>query len=150
MTLSRRGLLAAGASASMLGACATLPSQTATGPFKPTWDSLAAGYKTPDWFRDAKFGIWSHWGPQCVPEFGDWYGRQMYIQGNPFYDHHVATYGHPSRFGFMELIDQFKATSGIPRACWTSIRRRAPATSCRWPTTTTIWTCSTAPITNGT
>lgn len=114
MTLSRRGLLAAGASASMLGACATLPSQTATGPFKPTWDSLAAGYKTPDWFRDAKFGIWSHWGPQCVPEFGDWYGRQMYIQGNPFYEHHVATYGHPSRFGFMELIDQFKGDQWDP------------------------------------
>ena len=63
MTLSRRGLLGAGASASMLGACATTPGATAAGPFKPTWDSLAAGYKTPDWFRDAKFGIWSHWGP---------------------------------------------------------------------------------------
>ena len=114
MTLSRRGLLGAGASASMLGACATTPGATTAGPFKPTWDSLAAGYKTPDWFRDAKFGIWSHWGPQCVPEFGDWYGRQMYIQGNPFYDHHVATYGHPSRFGFMEFIDQWKGDQWDP------------------------------------
>lgn len=114
MTLSRRGLLGAGASASMLGACATMPDAPTTGPFKPTWDSLAAGYKTPEWFRDAKFGIWSHWGPQCVPEFGDWYGRQMYIQGNPFYAHHVATYGHPSRYGFMEFIDQWKADRWDP------------------------------------
>ena len=113
MTLSRRGLIGAGAALPALSACASMPAQGA-GPFQPNWESLIAGYKTPDWFRDAKFGIWSHWGPQCVPEFGDWYGRQMYIQGNPFYDHHVATYGHPSRFGFMEFIDQWKADQWDP------------------------------------
>lgn len=101
MNLSRRDVLAAGGAASLLGGCAT-------GPFKADWNSLIDGYRTPDWFRDAKFGIWSHWGPQCVPEFGDWYGRLMYVQGTPFYDHHIATYGHPSRFGFMEFIDRWK------------------------------------------
>ena len=65
MSLSRRGLLGAGASASLLGACATAPGVTTRGPFRASWDSLIAGYRTPDWFRDAKFGIWSHWGPQC-------------------------------------------------------------------------------------
>ena len=48
--------------------------------FQPTWASLAQ-YQTPDWFRDAKFGMWAHWGPQCVPEFGDWYARNMYVPG---------------------------------------------------------------------
>ncbi|MFN3668218.1 MAG: alpha-L-fucosidase [Brevundimonas sp.] len=113
MTLSRRGLIGAGAALPALSACASVPARSA-GPFTPDWDSLVAGYRTPDWFRDAKFGIWSHWGPQCVPEFGDWYGRQMYIQGNPFYEHHVATYGHPSRFGFMELMNRWKGEHWDP------------------------------------
>ena len=69
----------------------------ASGKFKPTWESLRQ-YRTPDWFRDAKFGIWAHWGPQSAPEMGDWYARQMYIQGQ--YDYHVKTYGHPSKFGY--------------------------------------------------
>jgi alpha-L-fucosidase len=78
------------------------------------WELLAARKRTPDWFRDAKLGIWAHWGPQCVPEFGDWYGRLMYVQGNPFYEHHVSTYGHPSRFGFMELINRWRAEHWDP------------------------------------
>jgi alpha-L-fucosidase len=113
LALSRRGLIGAAAALPALSSCASLP-EPASGPFRPDWNSLAEGYRAPDWFRDAKFGIWSHWGPQCVPEFGDWYGRQMYIQGNPFYEHHVATYGHPSRFGFMEFIDLWKADRWDP------------------------------------
>ena len=75
----------------------------AAGPFQPTWESLAQNYQCPEWFRDAKFGIWAHWSAQCVPEQGDWYAREMYIQGTKDYDYHVAHYGHPSKFGFMEL-----------------------------------------------
>ena len=45
----------------------------ASGPFQPTWESLEQNYKLPDWYRDAKFGIWMHWGPQCQPGDGDWY-----------------------------------------------------------------------------
>ena len=63
----------------------------APGPFKPTWESLRDGYKTPEWFRDAKFGIWNHWTAQCVPEQGDWYARRMYLQGDKDYDHHLKT-----------------------------------------------------------
>ena len=86
----------------------------ARGPFEPTWDSLVAQYKCPEWFRDAKFGIWAHWTAQCVPEQGDWYARQMYIQGDPDYDFHVRTYGHPSKFGFMELDNLWKADKWEP------------------------------------
>ncbi len=114
MGLSRRGVLrgaAAGAAAPLLPGLAQ-----AQGAFQPSWDSLAAGYAAPDWFRDAKFGIWAHWTAQCVPEQGDWYGRQMYEQGNPFYDYHVKTYGHPSKFGFMEIDNLWKAERWDPEA----------------------------------
>ena len=110
---SRRGVLA-GAGGLALAGCASVPA--AAGPFRADWSSLIAGYRTPDWFRDAKLGIWSHWGPQCVPEAGDWYGRQMYQQGNPFYDHHLANYGHPSAFGFVEFIGRWRAEAWDPEA----------------------------------
>ena len=86
----------------------------APGRFEPTWDSLTAGYQCPEWFRDAKLGIWAHWGPQCVPEQGDWYARAMYIQGNRQNLSHVATYGHPSEFGFMEIDHLWKADKWEP------------------------------------
>lgn len=50
------------------------------GPFKPTYESLKA-YKCPDWYQDAKLGFWAHWGPQGVAEIGDWYAREMYVEG---------------------------------------------------------------------
>jgi hypothetical protein len=55
----------------------TSPRKIAPGPFQPTWESLVANYKTPEWFRDAKFGMWAHWTAQCVPEQGDWYARRI-------------------------------------------------------------------------
>jgi alpha-L-fucosidase len=84
------------------------------GPFKPTWESLAQSYRVPEWFRDAKFGIWAHWSAQCVPEQGDWYARRMYLQGDSAYDYHVKTYGHPSKFGFMEIDNLWKAERWEP------------------------------------
>jgi len=86
----------------------------ATGPFKPTWESLSAQYETPDWFRDAKFGIWAHWGPQCEPEEGDWYARNMYIPGERSYDLHLKVYGHPSTNGFKDIIHEWKAANFDP------------------------------------
>ena len=56
--------------------------------FTPDFDSLIA-HQTPAWFQDVKFGIWSHWGPQSVPMYGDWYARNMYNQGTPQYLYHV-------------------------------------------------------------
>lgn len=86
----------------------------AAGPFAASWASLAQHNHTPDWFRDAKFGIWAHWSAQCVPEQGDWYARNMYIQGTPQYDYHVAHYGHPSKFGFMEFDHLWTAEKWEP------------------------------------
>ena len=82
-------------------------------PFHPDWRSLAS-YQVPNWFRDAKFGIWAHWGPQCEPERGDWYARGMYQEGSDQYNYHVEKYGHPSVFGFKDVIHQWKAENWNP------------------------------------
>jgi alpha-L-fucosidase len=86
----------------------------APGPFQPTWESLASGCTTPDWFRDAKFGIWAHWGPQCQPEMGDWYAKQMYQFDGAIYKSHVQRYGHPSKFGFKDVINTWHAEDWDP------------------------------------
>lgn len=83
------------------------------GPFEPSWESLKQ-YEVPEWFRDAKFGMWAHWGPQCQPEYGDWYARQMYIEGNRDYKYHLEKYGHPSKFGFKDVINTWKAENWNP------------------------------------
>ena len=83
--------------------------------FEPVFESLRQ-YTAPKWFRDAKFGIWSHWGPQSVPMFGDWYARNMYIQGTPQYEYHVRHYGHPSKFGYKDLCALWKAEKFDPDA----------------------------------
>jgi alpha-L-fucosidase len=81
--------------------------------FEPTFESLWQ-YQCPDWFRNAKFGIWSHWGPQSVPMYGDWYARNMYIQGSPQYLYHVRHYGHPSKFGYKDICALWRAEKFAP------------------------------------
>ncbi|MBE5814885.1 MAG: alpha-L-fucosidase [Clostridiales bacterium] len=81
--------------------------------FEPTFDSLHE-YTAPEWFRDAKFGIWSHWGPQSVPMFGDWYARNMYIEGTAQYEYHLRHYGHPSKFGYKDICALWKAEKFDP------------------------------------
>lgn len=71
-------------------------------------------YECPDWFRDGKFGIWAHWGPQAVPMAGDWYARNMYIPGDPKYEWHVGNYGHPSEFGYKDIIPLWKGEKFDP------------------------------------
>jgi alpha-L-fucosidase len=85
----------------------------ARGPFQPTWESLKQ-YKAPEWYKDAKFGIWAIWGPQCQPEQGDWYARSMYNEGSKQYNFHVKKYGHPSKFGFKDVIHEWKAENWDP------------------------------------
>lgn len=82
--------------------------------FSPSFESLRE-YECPDWFRDAKFGIWSHWGPQSVPMAGDWYARNMYIQGTPQYHYHLRHYGHPSKFGYKDICALWKAENFRPK-----------------------------------
>ena len=84
-----------------------------TGKYSPTWESLSQ-YDVPDWFRDAKFGMWAHWGPQCVEGSGDWMARGMYQEGSKQYKYHVENYGHPSEFGFKDILPLFKAERWNP------------------------------------
>jgi alpha-L-fucosidase len=112
MTLSRRraiALVAASASA----AAADLPIQP--GPFKAAGSSLDE-YNCHDWFRDAKFGTWAHWGAQSQACYGDWYARNMYIEGHRQYKYHCAKYGHPSKVGFKDIIPTWKAERFDPKA----------------------------------
>ena len=81
--------------------------------FQPTWESLGQ-YRCPDWFRDAKFGIWAHWGPQCQPERGDWYARNMYLPDSAQHKWHVEHHGDPAKFGFKDVIHEWKAERWDP------------------------------------
>jgi alpha-L-fucosidase len=83
------------------------------GPYKATWDSLQQ-YEVPEWYQDAKFGIWAHWSPQCVPEDGDWYARDMYIEGSPKYLDQLAHYGPQSKFGYKDLCAQWTLLNWQP------------------------------------
>lgn len=83
------------------------------GPFINDWDSLES-YQIPQWYRDAKFGIFIHWGVYSVPAFGsEWYPRQMYInkprRGVNFFEYHKKTYGSQKVFGYKDFIPEFKA-----------------------------------------
>jgi alpha-L-fucosidase len=112
MAISRRTLL--GAPIWVAAAQATALELPVTGgPFLPSTESLKK-YRAPAWFRDAKFGIWAHWGPQAVPRAGDWYARQMYVPGHRHYTHHLEHYGHPSKFGYKDIIPLWTAEKFEP------------------------------------
>ncbi|MBQ6050842.1 MAG: alpha-L-fucosidase [Bacteroidaceae bacterium] len=84
-----------------------------TGKYEPTWQSLEQ-HQTPEWFRDAKFGIWAHWGAQCVEGSGDWMAREMYMEGSYKSNFHREHYGHPSEFGYKDILPLFKAEHWQP------------------------------------
>ena len=91
------------------------------GPFEATWESLQAGYKIPTWYEDAKFGLFIHWGLYAVPAFGsEWYPRNMYQEGTPEFQHHVATYGPQTEFGYKDFIPLFTAANYDPNA-WAAL-----------------------------
>ncbi|MFZ0758841.1 MAG: alpha-L-fucosidase [Candidatus Sulfotelmatobacter sp.] len=96
------------------------------GPFRPDWESLQK-YDVPDWYRDAKFGIFIHWGVFSVPAFGsEWYPRDMYIPGTEEFKHHLATYGPQDKFGYKDFIPMFKAEHFDP-AAWARLFKQAGA-----------------------
>ena len=105
--------LLTGVVASSLSAVKAQDLPVNSGPYKPTEESLKQ-YKYPEWFRDAKFGIWAHWGPQAVPRQGDWYARGMYEEGSRQNKWHVAHYGTPSKFGYKDIIPLWKAEKWDP------------------------------------
>ena len=81
--------------------------------FDSSWKSLEQ-YRCPDWFRDAKFGIWTCWNPYTVPAAGDWYARGMYIEGSRQYKYHLEHYGHPSKVGYKDIIELWKGEKFDP------------------------------------
>ncbi len=92
-----------------------IPNLAGEGPYQPAWDSLQQ-YEAPEWYRDAKFGIWAHWSPQCVPEAGDWYARAMYQEGSKDYKYQLEHYGPQSRFGYKDLCPQWTLLNWEPDA----------------------------------
>src|SRR5215475_13768949 len=84
-------------------------STTRQGPFRADWESLQK-YEVPEWYKDAKFGTFIHWGVYSVPAFGnEWYPRNMYREGSPEFNHEVETYGPETKFGYKDFIPQFHA-----------------------------------------
>lgn len=89
----------------------------AEGPFKPTWESIEANYPgTPEWLREAKFGIWVHFGPQSAGESGDWYARKLYTENSHPYKNHLKRYGHPSEVGYKEVLRDWNPSKLDPTA----------------------------------
>ena len=84
-----------------------------SGPYAPDWNSLGK-WECPEWFKDAKFGIWAHWGPQCQAEDGDWYGRFMYYKNSGQFNWHVKHFGDPEEFGLKDLCNAWKAEKWDP------------------------------------
>ncbi len=96
-------------------------------PFKAEWESLKRRDPAPQWFRDAKFGIYFHWGVYSVPAYGsEWYPRNMHIKKRREYKHHVATYGEPTAFGYHDFVPRFKAEKFDAEA-WADLFVRAGA-----------------------
>lgn len=104
----------------------TIDEVIAKGPYEPTWESLSA-YEVPKWYRDAKFGIFIHWGIYSVPAFGnEWYPRNMYLEGSAEYEHHIKTYGRQSDFGYKDFIPMFKAEKFCAQE-WAELFKQAGA-----------------------
>jgi alpha-L-fucosidase len=103
-----------------------IDSVIAKGPYKDDWASLA-GHETPQWYKDAKFGIFIHWGVYSVPAFGsEWYPRNMYIKGTPEFEHHLKTYGPQKEFGYKDFIPMFRAEK-FDAEKWMSLFEQAGA-----------------------
>ena len=76
-----------------------------SGIYQPTWESINKNYPAePAWWRDGKFGIFIHWGPQAAGKSGDWYARYLYKEGTPAYKNHLKDFGHPSKSGYKDVL----------------------------------------------
>ncbi len=96
-------------------------------PYTEDWASLARHTEAPEWFKDAKFGIYFHWGVYSVPAYAyEWYPRWMHFEGTKEYKHHLETYGHPSKFGYHDFIPMFKAEYFDPNE-WADLFKKAGA-----------------------
>ena len=99
--------------ASVVGYAQQTDVEVKKGDYNPEWNSLSQ-WECPEWFMDAKFGIWAHWGPQCHAEAGDWYARFMYYMGSGQQNWHWDHFGDPAEFGLKELCNDWKAQNWNP------------------------------------
>jgi alpha-L-fucosidase len=116
-SLNRRQLLSAatGVAAAAIagGGLGAGVAQAAPSAYTPDWNSLDQHPPAPEWFQDAKFGIYFHWGVFSVPAFGnEWYPRTMYQAGDSVNQHHIATYGQPSAWPYHNFINGAKDLAG--------------------------------------
>ena len=102
--------------------CFLIPVIDSDAKYENNIDSLQQ-YECPEWFRDAKFGIYLHWGAYSVAERGEWYARKLYIEDGEDYKYHVKTYGHPSEFGYADFIPLWKAEKFDPDALLALFKR---------------------------
>jgi len=113
----------------ILAELATIDQTVAEGPFKPDWKDLERHEAAPEWFRDAKFGIYWHWGVYSVPAYGnEWYPKWMYTKEGrrSYYKHHVETYGEPDKFGYHDFVPMFKAEK-FDADAWADLLKKAGA-----------------------
>jgi len=100
--------------------------ETLNAKYEPNWESLKR-YCVPEWFKDAKLGIFIHWGVYAVPAFGnEWYPHSMYVKGSPEYEHHRKIWGDQKDFGYKDFVPLFKAERWDPEA-WVDLFKRAGA-----------------------
>lgn len=108
---------------------AKVPVEIAPGPCEPTWKSLGDHFKSPAWFRQAKIGMWLHWGPQSIGEDGDWYAKWIYMPQSAWgdytrvYPHHLERVGHPSQFGYKDMLPLWKAENWDPEKLMAMYKR---------------------------
>lgn len=110
----------------VVAAAAAMDPQLPKGPVEPTWDSIKANYKTPDWWRDAKFGIMMHWGLYAVPAHGsEWYALHMYNNAD-ILKWHQEHFGEQDKFGYKDFIPMFTGARYDPDA-WATLFKKAGA-----------------------
>lgn len=116
-SIRRRGFLAGAtgvAAAAVAGSVLSAGvAQAAPSTYTPDWNSVDQHPAAPEWFQDAKFGIYFHWGVFSVPAFGnEWYPRNMYESGNNANQHHIATYGPPSAWQYHNFVNGARDLAG--------------------------------------
>jgi len=116
-SISRRHFLASAtfvaAATAAGGLFAAGGAQAAPSTYTPDWNSVDQHPPAPEWFQDAKFGIYFHWGVFSVPAYdNEWYPRNMYSSGSNANTHHIATYGQPSAWPYHNFINGAKDLAG--------------------------------------
>ena len=121
MTLTRRDALG------VLAGSLAVPALPKPPPLLKPPANRCGQYQVPEWFRDAKFGIWAHWGPQSAPEDGDWYARNMYMQGSAQYKYHLKPLtAIPASSASRTSSRPGRATSSTP-ITWSDLYKKAGA-----------------------